>query len=200
MSNAVFPSLPGLTWGQQRSVLAPPVTVKTTPSQREFRARDATIPRYQYSLVYEFLRSGGGFAELQQMVGFFNARGGSFDSFLYTDPDDNGVTAQAFGAGDGSSTAFQLVRSLGGFAEPVWDVNGVPLVYVAGVAKTPGADYTLSSTGVITFTSAPAAAAALTWTGSYYRRVRFLRDQADFNKFMQDLYELKKIEFVSTKP
>jgi hypothetical protein len=52
MSNAVFPSLPGLKWDQARTVLVPPVHVRTTPSRREFRSRSATVPRYQYALTY----------------------------------------------------------------------------------------------------------------------------------------------------
>jgi hypothetical protein len=130
MSSAVYPTLPGLTFGVQRNVVAPPVTVKTTPSQREYRARDATLPRYRYVLGYEFLRSDAVLAELQALVGFFNARGGSFDDFLFLDPDDNTATANAFGIGDGTTTAYQLLRSYGAFAEPVRDLNGAPTITI----------------------------------------------------------------------
>lgn len=200
MSNAVYPTLPGLAVGVQRSVLAPPVTVKTTPSRREYRARDATLPLYQYTLQYEFLRSRAALAELQTLVGFYNLRGGAFDSFLFTDPDDASAVAALFGTGNGSATAFQLLRSFGGYTEPVWDLNGAAQIYVAGVLKTSGTDYTISSTGVVTFSVAPAAAAALTWSGTFYRRVRFLRDQLDTTKFMQNLWEAKRVELLSVKP
>lgn len=199
MSSAVYPTLPGLTFGVQRTVLAPPVMVRTTPSRREFRARDATVPLYQYSLVYEFLRSGAAWAELQTLVGFFNARGGSFDSFLFTDPDDCTVTSQLFGTGDGTAVAFQLVRSFGGFAEAVYDLNGAALIYVNGVVKTQPAQCTIGATGLVTFAAAPAVGAALTWTGVFYRRVRFLRDTLDFTKFMQDLWDARKVELLGLK-
>lgn len=130
MSNEIYPALPGLTFGVQRNVLAPPVTVKTTPSQREYRARDATLPRYRYVLMYEFLRSSAVEAELQSLVGFFNTHGGSFDDFLFDDPDDHAATANAFGIGDGSTVGFQLLRSFGAFAEPVRDLNGAPTITI----------------------------------------------------------------------
>ncbi|MFZ5544404.1 MAG: phage head spike fiber domain-containing protein [Pseudomonadota bacterium] len=130
MSNAVFPTLPGLKWDQQRTVLAPPVHVKTTPSRREFRSRSASVPRYQYALTYEWLKSGARGTDLETLVGFFNARGGSFDSWLYLDPDDNSVTDQTIGMGDGAATQFQVVRTLGGFVEAVSAFNGSPAIYI----------------------------------------------------------------------
>jgi Conserved hypothetical protein 2217 (DUF2460) len=69
----------------------------------------------------------------QTMVGFWNAvmatPGGVF---AYGDPEDNAVAGQATGAGDGSTTAFQLVRSLGGFSEPVLAPLCGPNVATAG--------------------------------------------------------------------
>ena len=55
--------------------------------------------------------------------------------------------------------------------------------------------YTVNSTGLVTFTAAPASGVAITWTGTYYYRVRLLQDQADFSLFMQSLWELKTIKF-----
>jgi hypothetical protein len=133
MSNAVYPTLPGLMFGVQRNVLAPPVQVRTTPSRREYRARDATVPLYQYSLAYEFLRSRAALAELQTLVGFYNLRGGPFDSFLFTDPDDCAVADELFGVQTGALTTFQLGRAFGGFYEALRDFNGTPLLKVAGV-------------------------------------------------------------------
>ena len=134
MSNSVYPSLPGLAFPVGRAVLPPPVQVRTTPSQREYRARDAFVPRYQYSLAYEFLRTGNRGTELATLLGFYNQAGGPFDSWLFLDPDDNSVTANTFGVGNGTTTGFQLLRSFGGFAEPVYDPLGVPLVMANGAA------------------------------------------------------------------
>lgn len=142
MGNLVYPSLPGLLLPAGRAVLPPPVHVRTTPSQREYRTRDALLPRYHYALPYEFLRAGRRGTELASLVGFYNAVGGPFDSWLYLDPDDYTAAAQAFGVGDASTTQWQLVRAFGAFAEPVDEVlmpgssasiDGVPAVNLLGV-------------------------------------------------------------------
>jgi uncharacterized protein (TIGR02217 family) len=197
MSDSVFPSLPGLTWGTTKTPEWKTI-VQESVSGKELAASLMTYPRWTYTLSYEFLRSGAQ-AELQTLVGFFNARRGKFDDFLYTDPDDNAVTAQQFGTGDGTSTVFSLVRTYGGFTEPVQNLNSAPSIYVNGVLKTLTTDYTISSLGVVTFVNAPASSAALTWSGTYYWRVRFLQDSSEFTNFMQQLYSAKKISFKTVK-
>jgi len=135
---------------------------------------------------------------MQQLAGFFLQRSGSFDTWLYTDPDDNTVALQGFGVGDGTTTQFQLVRSFGGFTEPIYDINGTPSIYKAGVLQ--GSDYSINATGLVTFTVAPTGGQALTWTGSYYFRCRFLKDQLEFNQFMKQFWELRTMEFKTVKP
>lgn len=196
MSNVVFPTLAGMGIKVRTTVLAPPVFTRTTPSLREYRARDAVYPRYRRVLSYEVLRAGAE-AELQSLVGFFNQRGGSFDNFLFTVPDDNAVAAQSFGVGDGTTTAFQLVRAFGGFVEPVTAVNGTPQIFKAGVLQATPANYSIGSTGIVTFTAAPTAGQALTWTGSYYVRHRFERDQLEVERFLALLYEARSVELLS---
>lgn len=196
MSNAIYPTLPGLQLPVQRIAMPPPVQVRTTPSRREYRARDATLTRWQYGLSYEFLRSGRRGTELATLLAFYLAAGGPFSSWLFVDPDDSATTNQVFGTGNGSATAFQLLRSIGGFVEPVANIVGSPLIYKAGVLQTAGTHYTLSA-GVITFAAAPAAGAALTWSGSYYQRCRFLGDRLDAERFLAELWSAKKVEFVT---
>jgi uncharacterized protein (TIGR02217 family) len=172
--------------------------VQEATSGKEARAALMSYPGWGWSLSYSKLDAGT-LAELQTLVGFFNARQGRFDTFLYTDPDDNSVTDQSFGTGNGAATQFQLVRAFGGFVEPVRDVNTLTNIKKAGVTQNNPADYTISATGLVTFTSAPANGAALTWTGTYYWRCRFLKDSSDFTAFVKQLYENKKVEFVFVK-
>lgn len=199
MSNLVFPTLPGLEWNVTRAPIWS-TTKKQSVSGRQFRVANFSFPRYRYSMSFSVLRQGGSFTELAQVVGLFNQVYGDFDSWLFTDPDDNAVTAQAFGAGDGATRAWQLVRAWGSFVEPVYDANSAPQIYVAGVLKTAGTDYTISATGLVTFATAPTGGQALTWTGSYYRRVVFCNPSYEFNKFSQALWDLKKIDFESWRP
>jgi uncharacterized protein (TIGR02217 family) len=198
MSNAVYPSLPGLTFPIERTPEWA-TDVQTSASGRDFTRTLYTAPRYRYKLSYEFLRDSVAAQEFRTLLGAFNARMGQWDTWLFSDPDDSSVTAQVFGTGNGSNKVFQLERVLGGFAEAVYDLNGAPSIYVGGVLKTAGTDYTISSTGLVTFTSAPAAAASLTWTGSYYWRCRFLSDTLDFRKMMAGFWELASVEFITCK-
>lgn len=201
MSGSVFPTLPGLAWNVGRE---PEFNTGVTRavSGREVRLQYQAYPLWKFSLTFEVLRAATLGQELETLCGFFLVMGGQFDSFLYTDPADNTVTDQPFGSGTGSATAFQLVRAFGAggftFVEPVQNVNAITNVKVAGVLKNSPTDYTVNSTGLVTFTTPPASGAALTWSGSFYYRCRFLQDMASFNQFMKNLHELKKLEFVGS--
>ena len=199
MSSNIFPTLPGLAWNVS---IAPTFStcVKQAVSGREMRASFMAYPLWKFSLSYEFLRDGKSGIELDTMLGFFLMLKGQFDSFLYSAPSDNAVTAMAFGIGDGVQTQFQLNRNCGaggfGFVEPVQNVNGAPSIYKAGTLQASGAQYNINSTGMVTFVTPPGAGQTLTWTGSFYYRCRFLQDAAEFSTFMQDFWELKKMEFI----
>jgi len=117
MSNALFPTLPGLSWGSTKEPMWT-TQAKRSASGMEQRAGYMSYPLYRIKLSYEFLRAGAE-AELQTLVGFFNQRGGDLESFLWLDPSDSSVTEQQFGVGDGTTTVFRLGRTLGGAYEPV---------------------------------------------------------------------------------
>lgn len=196
MSNAVLPSLKGLSYPVEKT------PVWSTKVQRHVSGKETRLglwsyPLWQWSLSYDVLRSDNVNLELQQLVGFFNARQGAFDSWLFNDPDDNTATSQAFGLGDGSNKVFQLARTYGGFTEPVGAVNTISSVTING---TPTAAYTVNtSTGVVTFTTAPTAGATVAWSGTYYWRVRFMEDQTTVAKFMAALWENRAVTFQSIK-
>lgn len=200
MSNAILPLFPGVSWGVIKRPLWA-TNISDAVSGRQYSLRRRIYPLWQFKLPYEVLRSTASTTEMQQIVGFFNARNGRYDDFLYQDPRENAVTAQAFGVGDAATTKFELVRTFGGFAEPVGGVNtGTLQVYINGVLKTVTTDYTISSDWrFITFVTPPAAAAALTWTGSYYYRCRFLNDDLSFEEFMQYKHKTD-IEFRTYRP
>lgn len=199
MSNAVLPTFAGLKWDR---VTSPEFHTKTQRSVngRELRAAFMAYPLWTFKQAFEVLRDSGSYVELQTLMGFFNTRLGSFDSFLYTCPDDNTVTDQSIGTGSGSATQFQLVRPLGagGFSlvEPVQNTNSVTNVKVNSVTQNTPADYNVGSTGIVTFANAPAANLSVTWSGTFYYRVRFVNDKLDFKKMMQGLWSADTFEFV----
>jgi len=135
--------------------------------------------------------------ELAEFMGFFNARHGSFDSFLYDNQEDNTATAQVFGTGDAVETVFQLTRTLGstyGFTEPTQNINTITNIYFDDVIESP-ANYSVDTLGVVTFNTPPGAGVVITWTGTFYYRVTFLEDMANFNLFMHKLWNLDVISF-----
>lgn len=195
MSNAVFPVLPGLTWDVMK-IPTWSTRVQQSVSGKEIRLATFSYPIWHFKLIYELLRDDAT-NELTTLMGFYNQRQGAFDSFLYRDPSDNGITAQLIGIGNGTTTAFQIVRAYGGFVEPIYNLNGSPSIYLNGVLQSSG--YNVNSTGLVTFSAAPAAAVAITATFNFYYRVRFKNDLLEFNQFMLNLWELQQCELVSVK-
>ncbi len=123
---------------------------------------------------------------------------GSFNTFLYNDPTDNITTNQVLAAGDGSTTLFQLQRSLISstnalFTEPVTQPNQVTAVYVGGTAVA----YSLGAYGQVHLATPPAAGAIVSASFSYFWPVRFLADTYEFENFLLGLWTLKKIQFKS---
>ena len=132
-------------------------------------------------------------------MGFFLQLQGQFGTFLYTDPDDNAVTGQAFATGDGSTTSFTMMRSLGGFLEPVGWVTTLSNVYLNGVA----ADERLQPDDAEHAQLSPrrrARGVVVSADFSYAFNCRFLDDQMDFEEFMANLWKLDSMKFRSVKP
>lgn len=202
MGLATFPSLVGLTFPVNKT------PQWKTDFQRSFSGKVTTLARYSYpiykwELAYEVLRADAANLEFQTLLAFYNRVNARANPWLFTDPDDRQVTAQEFGTGDGATTEFQLLRAITGSGANVWlDPVFGPLtwtIYDNGVALSSPADYSVSATGLVTFTAAPAAGHALTWTGTYAWVCRFGEDSATFAQFAHNFWENKKITFDSEK-
>jgi len=190
VSEYVFPVLPGQTW--PRIKIARTATMVRRANGRRYALSMQMYPTYVYRIPYGYLRK----ADLDTLAGFFRARRGRLDDFRFDDRDDNTALDQLFGIGDGATTQFQLVRALGGFVEPIYALNGAVVVKKDGVTQS----VTVSSTGLVTFGSAPAAAANLTWSGAFHWRVAFTKDEQEFEEFMRLLYVTKQVEFETFTP
>jgi uncharacterized protein (TIGR02217 family) len=197
VSSLVYPALLGLT---------PDVTRKpvwSTKVQAALSGKRTTIakqyfPRMHFELNYDILRDDLATSDLKALVGLFNQVAGSYDTFLFQDPDYNAVTAMGFGTGDGATTAFPLstfyANSGGvGYYEMVQALNGAPSIYINGTLQITG--YSVSSAGVVTFSTAPALNAALTWSGSFYYRCAFDSDELPLKKFMNKWWQADKVAF-----
>lgn len=195
MSASVFPALPGIKFPLRRTP-SWSTSRRRTASGRRFATTYWTYPIWVYSLGFEFLRSDAANAEFESLAGFFNQHYGAWDSFLFTDPDFNAVSAQLIGVGNGTTTDFALLRTIGSFTDPVGERNVISSVTING---TPTGAYTLVENRIVRFNTAPTAGQVLRWTGSYYMRCAFTDDAMDFDKFMQGLYSADGVEFETIK-
>jgi uncharacterized protein (TIGR02217 family) len=195
MTLPVFPTLPGLAWSIKRTVERN--TIKhDSIGGKNIRIANWTYPKYHYEVPFNFLRSAAAYAEWQTLEGFYNSVNGPAALWAYDDPNDDGVTDQGFGEGDGTTTAFQLVRAFGGQVGPVFLVNGTPTITVGG---TPTTDFTISAYGVVTFTTAPGSGNVLAWTGNFYMPCQFDDDNLEVENFMFQLARVKSLKFSTTK-
>ena len=191
----IYPDLLGLSFG---SVKTPEfkTNIKQSLSGYEARTTLRTYPLWNFQLSYEFLRTDTTINELKALVGFYLQCKGSYDTFLYKDAYDNVITNQIFGIGNGSSKNFQLIRDFGGFVDLIQAPDTSTLnVMINGVTTTA---YTVTN-GVIIFNTAPANGATLSWSGNFYFPCRFTNDELELTHFMRDLWEAKKVNFVSVK-
>jgi uncharacterized protein (TIGR02217 family) len=205
MSNAVFPALPGQAFPVPKTAVWK-TTVQRAISGPTTRIGHYTYPIWQWELSFDILRQRSTYTELTALANFFLNRQGQADTWLFTDPDDCQATGQFLGDGDGTKTAFQLIRSfggVGGFPEPIWAPNTVSAVYVNGVVQAPSS-YTVSAwgsaaPGVITFAAAPAAGAQISVDFTYYFVCVFTADKQTFTKFMANRYKAAKLTFETIK-
>lgn len=184
MSNALLPNLPLICAGMTIEPLWS-TQVSDSSSSRQYTLAKRVYPTWRFTLPFNMLRAGVP-AEYESLVGFFNARRGRSDDFLFQNPKNYLVSNQVFGTGDGTTTSFELNRNLGGFVEPVGGTDAPSLlVKVNGVATAVTLNSTLSS---VVFAQAPAAGAVLSWSGRFYHRVRFTKDALKFTHIAGDKY------------
>jgi hypothetical protein len=197
MSSLVYPVLQGLTFEVMRSPMW------HTKKQVALSGKRSTMAYQQYplqhfELMYSILRDDIATSDLKALVGLFNHLQGSYDTFLFTDPDFHTVTAQAFGIGTGSAQTYQVTATYAnsggaGGAEIIQNFNGSPLFYDNGALI---GSYTLGPTGQFTPTTPLVSGHTLTWTGSFYYRCAFDDDTIkDLAKFFNYWWTLKKIAF-----
>ena len=209
---AIFPTLPGLGWSVSKAPRFA-TRIQRAVSGRELRVVDQPNPIWTWTLTYSMLRDehdtravsgpGVGYDELRTLMGFFLQQQGAFQPFLFDDPTDDTASAQAIGTGNGSATVFQLVRSMGvalpggGFAEPITAPNVVSAVYFDGIVQSASGYSVDPTTGLVTFIAPPPAGQVITTDFTYYFRVRFADDTADFENFLYQLWALKQVKLQS---
>lgn len=123
-------------------------------------------------------------ADFRAIMAIYKAHRGSLYPFRFRDWTDYTATDENFGTGDGSTTAFQIIKTYdpglillgttGGrtYIREIFLFATEPVIKVDGVTKTVTADYAIGPSGLCTFTSPPANLKPLTWTAAFDVAVR----------------------------
>lgn len=196
----IYPSLQGETYPVVRRPYFDTIVAKAS-SGLEVRVGNYTYPLSEWDIPYTWLSQEAAIADFQTLYGLYVLSAGQFDAILYSDPNDNTTspvvaspTPSTIGTGTGALTTFQIGRVLGGAFEPVFDINNTPnapKIYLNSTLQSSG--YTISATGLITFTSAPGNGVLVKADFYYYWRVRFAMDDLEFTNFVHDWWEVKKV-------
>jgi uncharacterized protein (TIGR02217 family) len=138
-----------------------------------------------------------------EVISFFRARKGRAYGFRFKDWSDYRVIGQLIGAGNGTQTAFQLTKTYtsGGENEtrPLKKpVSGTVKLYKDGVLQSSGVavDHT---TGMVTFTVAPAAGVLITADCEFDVPVRFDTDRLAIRIQSHELFVWDQIPLVEIR-
>ena len=216
MTIEVFPRLPGqVFWASKGPSWT--TTVKKAASGRQIRGSQQGQPIWKFKVGYQFLRDDVSYQEIEQLFAFFNNCCGQLNPFYLLDPYDSfaGVRnaagqvtePQQVAVGDGTTTTFQLTRTIGAgspnpFVEPVYGVvhplgGSDPLILVNG---EPATGISLGPLGTISFQTAPAPNAVISWSGSFYFLCHFAQDELSPVQMMSDLWSSDGVAFESLIP
>jgi uncharacterized protein (TIGR02217 family) len=219
MSNVFFPTVDGLGKPIHFKVESREAQFQTDIQRgmggSEFRLARWSAPRWKWTISLPILPDTATGDSLRTLIGFFMARQGSFDSFLWTPREDaplpaagaalvgtntNLLTGIRIGTGDGIQTVFPLVRPYSGaypwgaFAEPVPWVDtrlAQPVAKVNGTTVTVAEILTDGATGgqCLRLAAAPASGTAVTADFRMAYRVRFGKDSATFKTWAYQLWK-----------
>ena len=205
MSYQIFPgsSLVGMGWPTRTQEYS--TIVAKAQSGREVRLSNYPQSLYQWSIPFGYLNSNINVAasDWSILLGFYDQMFGQLTPFLFTDVADcdtsqftsPGTSPSQIGTGDGTTTTFQLARTFGGASKLIYYVNSTnrnPKIYVNGSVVSSG--YSISSTGLVTFTTAPTSGYTVAWDGQWYWLTRFHEDSIESENIAGSFWVVKKIE------
>ncbi|QBQ98168.1 DUF2460 domain-containing protein [Paraburkholderia pallida] len=222
MSDAVYPMLRGRTWPITREPRFNTI-IHTAASGREFRATNQTIPKYEVTLKYNYLRQDQRRQDLDALEGFFLDRMGSLDTFLFAYPGpfkgEEPLWNEPIGVGDGVRRTFDLVRRRAGRVERIFNlVEGeytfAPLMWHPWLPQsgvwTAGNDprwvngrewqreqWTIAN-GQVSFGVPPAEGETVVLSTPIFWRARFAEDYLSLEHFSQEFHACQEVRLVAT--
>lgn len=141
--------------------------------------------------------------QLNALISFFRSRKGRAIGFRFKDWTDYKATGQILGSGDGTTKTFQLVKAyVSGAGNEIRTitkpVQGTVAVYLAGVAQTSGWSVN-TTTGIITFLTAPAQSVSISADFEFDVPVRFDTDKMAATIEQINLHQWSDIPIVEIK-
>ena len=207
--SVIFPTLLGISYPVRKRTNFNNIVQQAT-SGIEVRIANWTYGLYEWTLPFDWLSSVAAQNDFQTLESFYEQVYASWAMFLYDDPTDDFTTAASAlksvngtltpGIGDGTTTTFQAARQnpngyggTGLVTVPIYNLKAspTPLVYLNGTLQVSG--YTIGSSGLITFGSAPAGGVVVTATFGYYWPVRFLEMNTEWENLAYQLWNTKQL-------
>jgi uncharacterized protein (TIGR02217 family) len=139
---------------------------------------------------------------MQAVLAFFEERRGRFHAFLWRDALDHSSNGfEAIGTGDGSATAFQLLKRYGAAFDPYLrsitkPVADTVVVKVDGLVVAAAVDVL---TGIVTLDEAPDEGAVVTASFEFDVPVRFDIDRLDIELTSFDAADAPNIPLIEVR-
>ncbi|HRD74404.1 MAG TPA: DUF2460 domain-containing protein [Hyphomicrobiaceae bacterium] len=175
-------------------------TVVTTVSGHERRNANWAQARGRWNVAHGLKKRD----QVAALIAFFRARKGRAYGFRFKDWTDYQGLAQAIGVGDGTTKTFQLVKHYASGAEVeqrtiVKLVAGSTKLYRNGIEATSGWSIDIT-TGLVTFTAAPASGVQVTADFEFDVPARFDSDQMDITIETYQLGSWGQIPIIEIRP
>ncbi len=174
-------------------------TVNMLKNGHEMRNSNWSASRNRYEVSQAITSQ----AQLDTLLGFFHARKGRATGFRLKDWADYRAVGQVIGTGDANRRVFQLVKTYTSGSQTTTrsitkPVSGAVDIYVDSVLQVSGVTVD-TTTGQITFDTAPADGATIAADFEFDVPVRFDTDQLHSSLDKEGLYSWGPVELVEIK-
>ena len=197
MSNLFFPDL-NLAYDYIKTPMYS-TQIATSVNGKEIRACMQPQPKFEIILNLPVLSERNDEDEFTRLIDFFNDRRGSFDSFLFKAPDDYKANVIVHGNGSSvytlnkGSIQYANVKVIPKTIETplMWNANDQILMWKtddSSLMWNPKYSYTVSSSGIVTFSESLAYGLSVLIPIEYYYRCRFSEDSQQFTNFCEKLW------------
>src|ERR1039458_7543927 len=142
--------------------------------------------------------------DLRMLRGLFNQMGAGLSPFYFEDPVDRTTENETLGVSDGTKAAFQLIRTIGGFVEPMQSPAALvaghpkPRIWHNGALVAPSA-YAVSGNGFAVFTPILSGGFPITAAFDYFFLAQFEDKKLGFEEFLHQIHQTKQLKIQSIK-